>query len=185
MKEVEMIIGVIGTIASGKDSVANYFVKKYKFKKIIMSNFLREVAEDRGLSVKRENLYRVQSNLRKTYGEEVLINMAITKIIEENWKNVVISGLRTVTDVSIARKKLKAKIILVDANPELRFKRQRKRRRTGFSENYEEFLHGEAIENASFDFHKTKKLAHFKIDNDQEYPQLHKKCEAIAKKLKL
>ena len=80
---------------------------------------------------------------------------------------------------------LKAKIILVDADPFVRYKRAKARRRKGFAKTYEQFLYEEALENAEFDFHKTKKMANFKIDNSGSIKEMEKQIDKIAKKLKL
>ena len=38
-----LFIGVTGTIASGKGTIADYIEKKYGLKQITMSNFLRHI----------------------------------------------------------------------------------------------------------------------------------------------
>lgn len=181
------VIGIIGTIASGKDTVSNYLVKCYGFKKIVMSNFLRAEARKRKIKCTRENLRKLQEKLRRDFGEDYLINKAIQEIKNKDhlvMKNIVIDGLRTTTDVQLAKKELKAKIIAIDAEPFIRYMRQKKRHRTGFAKTYEQFLHEEAIEAATFDFHKTFKMADFKIDNSGSIEEMIKKVDLIMKKLK-
>ena len=182
------IIGVSGTVSSGKDSVANYLVEKYGFKKITLSNYLRAEARERGLSCDRDSLRKLQKKLRKEHGDDYLIKKVIDTIQKKDhmkMKNVVIVGLRTVIETKLAKEKLKAKIILVDADPFVRYKRAKARRRKGFAKTYEQFLYEEALENAEFDFHKTKKMANFKIDNSGSIKEMEKQIDKIAKKLKL
>lgn len=182
------VIGVIGTIASGKDSVSNYLVKRYGFRKIVMSNFLRAEARKRNIKVKnREVLRKLQHELRERYGEDYLINKAIEMIKAKDhmsMKNVVIDGLRTTIDVTLAKKRLGAKIILVDAKPFIRYMRAKKRGRQGSSKTYEQFLHTEAIEAATFNFHKTFKLADYKLDNSGSLKDMEKNVDKIMKQLK-
>lgn len=182
------VIGVIGTIASGKDAISNYLVKSYGFKKIVMSNFLRAEARKRRIKCTRENLRKLQHELRKNYGEDYLINKVIETIKTKDhmsMKNVVIDGLRTTIDVQLAKKELGARIIMVDAKPFIRYMRQKKRHRTGFTKTYEQFLHEEAIEAATFNFNKTFKMADFKIDNSGSLQEMNKQVDKIAKELGL
>ena len=181
-----MIIGVIGSIASGKDKIADFFAKKYGFKKILISNFLREEAEKQEIPVEgRYVLLRIQAELRRKNGEDYLVKLALQKIRDNKWENVVINGLRTPFDVLEAKRRLKARIILVNAKPEIRFQRQKKRHRKGFQKTYEQFLQEEAIENGALQFYKSVKMAQIKIDNNGSLRDLEKKAEIIAKKLGL
>jgi dephospho-CoA kinase len=181
----QYIIGVIGPIASGKDAASNWFVDKYGFKKIVLSNFLRQEARKHGIYPSRQYLRKLQAELRKTYGYSYLIDKAIEEIKSRGYEKVVIDGLRHADECSLAKKKLKAKIILVDADPFVRFMRAKKRKRKGFAETYEQFLHQDAIENATFDFHKTKKLANFKINNAGDLESLQKVVDKLAKQFGL
>lgn len=181
------VIGVIGTIASGKDAVSNYLVKRYHFKKIVMSNFLRAEARKRGIKPTRDNLRKLQHELRERYGEDYLVNKAITEIKTKDhmsMKNVVVDGLRTTIDVELAKKELGAKIIMVDAKPFVRFMRAKKRARKGDSTTYEQFLHQEAIESATFNFHKTFKLADYKMDNSGSLKDMEKNVDKVMRSLK-
>ncbi len=182
------ILGVAGSTSSGKDSVANYFEKKYGFHKITLSNYLRQEAIKRGRNCSRASLRKLQADLRKKYGDDYLVSRVIDTILKKDhirMKNVVIVGLRTEIEAKLAKEKLKLKLIFVDADPFIRYKRAKSRRRKGFAKTYEQFLHEEAIENAIFDFHKTKKMANFKIDNSCSIKDMEKQIDKIAKKLKL
>jgi len=182
------VIGVAGTAASGKDSVANIFVKKYGFKKILLSNYLREEARKRHHKPDRDYLRRLQAILKREHGRHFLVAEAIDTILKKDhirMKNIVIVGLRAPEETRLAKNKLKAKIIFVDANPFIRYKRAKERRRQGFAKTYTSFLHEEALENAAFDFHLTKKYVDFKIDNSGTIKDLEKQLDKLAKKLKL
>lgn len=182
------VIGVAGTAVSGKDTVADYLVSKYGFKKIVLSDYLRQEARKRNLSLNRDSLRDLQYKLKEEYGREYLVAKAIETIQKKDhmkMKNVVIVGLRAPEETKLAKEKLKAKIIFVDANPFIRYKRAKSRKRIGFAKTYEQFLHEESLENAAFDFHKTIKMAHFKVDNTCPLRKTYAQVNKIAKKLKL
>lgn len=179
------VIGVIGPIASGKDAASNWLVEKYGFRKIVLSNFLRQEAKKRRKYPSRRYLRKLQAELRKKHGNDYLLQRAVEEINQKHLEKVVIDGLRQPDECAEAKQKLKAKIILIDADPFVRFQRAKKRKRKGFSETYEQFLHQDAIENATFSFNETRKLASFKIDNAGSLESLQRDVDKLAKKLGL
>ena len=182
----QKIIGIIGKIASGKGTTADFFVKKYNFKQINMGNFLRQEAERRGRHPTREYLRKLQAELRKEFGQNILVNKAIDSINEnkEKYNGFVIDGLRDHREAKYAQRKLKLKIILVEASPLTRFKRAKARHRKGFDKTYEQFLYDDSMETAIFDFNKTMKLADFIVNSEQGKEAMYQDLEKIAKKLR-
>lgn len=182
------VLGISGTIASGKDFAADYIVKAYGFKKITLSDYLRAEALKRGRKPSRDYLRKLQAQLRRDYGDDYLISKVIETVLKKDhmrMKNVVIVGLRTPLETKLAKEKLRAKLIFVDADPFVRYMRQKKRhRKSGFAKTYEQFLHEEALENATFDFHKVKKMADFEVDNSGTIEDMKKQIDNIMKKLK-
>jgi dephospho-CoA kinase len=179
----QKIIGIIGAIAAGKGTAALFFEKKYGFKKITMSDFLRVEAKKRRVKPTRIYFRKLQAELRGTYGNNILVDMARRKVAENPERDFVIDGLRDYREAKYAKRKLKLKIILVDASALTRFKRQKERGRNGFARTYTEFLHEDARENAIFDFYKTRKLADFVVFSDQGRENLYSQLEKMKKKL--
>ena len=60
-----MIIGVTGTIGSGKNTVANLFVKFYRFKTLNMGDYLRKIEKARKVKPTRNNLRKLQYEIKK------------------------------------------------------------------------------------------------------------------------
>jgi len=180
-----MIIGVTGTIGSGKNTVANLFVKFYRFKTLNMGDYLRKIEKARKVKPTRNNLRKLQYEIKKKYGPDVMVDMVVSDIVERNWKNVVISGIRDPYEATTLKKKLKMKLIFVDAKPRQRFFRIKGRNRPGDPETFPEFLHFDSLEEATFHLKKTKKLAHYKIDNSKTFKDLEKQVRAVARKLKI
>lgn len=175
-----MIIGVIGTIGSGKGVVCRYLKKKYGLRVVSMGNLLRALAKKDKLKISRENLQKTQDKYHKKYGLDYIINLAIKKI--KKFRHAAIDGIRTPTQTKVA-KKAGAKLILVDAKPEIRFKRMKKRKRKGFSKTLREFKEDEKNEWKHFNFKKTFKYADFKLNNDGTEKQLFRQVDKIMKKL--
>lgn len=181
----QLVIGIIGPIASGKGAAARWLVEKYGFEEITLSDFLRQEARRRNKHPSRRYLRKLQAELRAKYGDDYLLQRAIEAIKQKGYEKVVIDGLRQPDECALAKKLLKAKIILIDSDPFVRFKRAKSRGRKGFAESYEQFLHQDAIEMATFNFKKTMKLANYKIINSGSLESLQRDINKLAKKLGL
>jgi dephospho-CoA kinase len=179
---MKKVIAIIGPIASGKGTAADFLVKK-GFLQITMSDFLRIEARKRKIKPDRHYFRKLQAELRRKYGANVLVNKAIDKIKNSKKEKFVIDGLRDYRETKYAKKKLKLKIILINADPYVRFVRQRDRARHGFSKTYHEFLHEDSKENAIFDFHKTMRLADYTIISNDGKLELYNEFKKLYKKL--
>ena len=176
-------IGILGPAGSGKGTAANFFVKKYRYKSLTMSDTLRAIAKEKKIKPTRENLHKLQGVYRKKYGTDFIIKEVLkkTKGIK---KPIVLDGIRSIPDVKGAKKHLKIKLILVDAPPKIRFKRLKKRRRKGFPRTFEDFKKMEKEENRAFKFKKVFKHADYKIINSKDKNSLNKDLQKLIPKLK-
>ena len=90
-----MIIGVTGSYASGKDSVAEYLIKK-GFQHFSLSDEIRKELKKRKIKETRQNLIKLGNELRKKHGNEILAKRII-ELISKNNKNLnkiaIISGV--------------------------------------------------------------------------------------------
>lgn len=175
-----MIIEVIGSIGSGKDLVARYLKRKYGFGHIHMGNIVRELTEKKGFPLSRKNLRETQEEYHRKYGNDYVIKIALRKA--KKYKNAAISGIRTPVQARVPKKK-GAKVILVNAKAELRFKRAKKRRRHGFAKNLVEFKKQEAEESKFFDMKKTFSYADYVVKNNSTKKQLLTQIDRIMKKI--
>ena len=103
------VIAIIGPIASGKGTAADFFVKK-GYEQITMSNFLRAEAKKRKIKPDRNYFRKLQAELRRKFGANVLVERAIEKIKNSKKEKFVIDGLRDYREAKYAKKKLKLKI---------------------------------------------------------------------------
>ena len=92
-----MIIGLTGTIASGKSSVAE-ILKEKGFEHHTYSDILRLVAKKRNIEQTRKNLQNLGNEFKKESN-----NLGIlSKLIIENAKesNIIADGIRTVDEIN-------------------------------------------------------------------------------------
>ncbi len=179
----QIVIGLIGTIGSGKGTAASYLKKAYRFHVIGMGNIVREIAEKEKVEVTRESLGEVQDEYRKKFGSDYIARIAANKAKTGKWKRVVLDGVRTPDDAETAKKELHARFIMIDAPPEVRFKRMRERGRHGDARTWQEFWKAEKREWRKFNLHKTFSYARHRINNARSIEDLHKKMDKVMNRL--
>ena len=176
-------IGVLGAMGSGKGIAAEYLSDRYGYRIINMGNIIRAIAKKRKIPPARLNLEKLQRECRRRYGDDYVIKEAVAKA-GESGKPVILDGIRSLIDAKTAKKELGAKLILIYADPKLRFERLKRRRRADFPRTFAEFKKVEALENRTFAFGKTAQLADYTIDNGNGLKYLHSQLDSIMKVLK-
>ncbi|MBS3107934.1 AAA family ATPase [Candidatus Woesearchaeota archaeon] len=118
-----MIIGITGLARSGKDLVANYFVEKYKFIKLNMSDILRDELISKQLEPTKVNMSNLGNEWRKKYGADIIMIRVLEKA--KSFKDIVITGIRSPEEIYFLKKNAKeVHIISIESSKELRFKRK-------------------------------------------------------------
>ncbi|EHR78519.1 hypothetical protein OCC_11272 [Thermococcus litoralis DSM 5473] len=188
-----MIIGVVGKIAAGKTTIAKFFEER-GFCRVSCSDplidllthnlseysWLPEVPEKSEPT--RDKLIEYGRYLKETYGEDILIRLALDK--KRNCENVVIDGVRSRGEIE-AIKKRGGFIIYVEARPEIRYERLKKRNagKDKVIKSFEDFLKADEAEEELYHTSKLKDLADFLIVNEGTLEELKAKVEDIIRKL--
>jgi broad-specificity NMP kinase len=78
------IIGITGTLASGKTSVKDFFLPRFPSSSyfISLSDIIEEELLKEGKELKRENFIEKGNELRKRYGDQILVEV-VTLILPE------------------------------------------------------------------------------------------------------
>ena len=169
------IIGLAGTFASGKDSLARHLEEKFNIKHISTGDIVRVYAQERYDSTERPILYKTANELRQTKGVGILSKLALEQYesYEESYPGgVCVSGLRAWAEAEVI-KNHGGIIVYTDAPVKTRYIRTIKRARDGEKFNtFEEFQAREANENgevnSQFSIAGIKPKADIIIDNDME-----------------
>jgi len=122
-----MIIGLTGTMASGKDAVGE-ILKKKGYVYFSLSDEVRHEAQARGIEMTRENLQNLGNEMRKAEGNSVLAQRVLMKITDPQ-KNYVINGIRNPAEIAELKNWPGFYLMAVDAPQELRFQRLMTRNR--------------------------------------------------------
>ena len=182
------IIGLTGRNASGKGTVAD-ILKNRSFAYHSLSDTLREELGRRGIDESRETLTKLGNELRESRGPGVLADLMIENIISSG--NHIVDSVRNPFEAeSLAREYVNHSfhLISVDAKPEIRFERLKKRARSGDSTTWDNFLAQETLEESSEDPNNqqlflTMKKADFSIDNSGTLEDLERNIDNILNNL--
>lgn len=182
-----MIIGLTGKFAAGKGEIASYLQQK-GFGYFSFSAMMAEECKSRGIDATRENLINVANEMRKNHGNDYWANKIISKLAKG--KNFVVESFRNPAEVNAFRKLHDFRLFLVDAPQRMRYGRTVKRKRIADFKSFEEFKRLEQQEirssnSAAQQLEECARMADVKIMNDSTLDALHKKIDAVIKKLEV
>ncbi len=143
MSIIKNIIGITGTHASGKDTVADHISKIFKIKSYSTSDEVRYEATQQGIDHSRSSLFILANKIRVEFGAGELARRSLDKV----QNNVaIITGIRNVGEIDYLKKHSNFFLISVDGPIEVRYERSKNRRRTGDAESLEDFRAAEEKE---------------------------------------
>ncbi len=184
-----MIIGLTGTIASGKGVVSDFFKSK-GFLHFSLSDELREKAKELNIEITRLNLQRLGNKLRNEQGKGVLAEFIVNKILKHGYKDVVVDSIRNPGEVEVLKKNLKDFFLIsIDAPLEIRFERICHRKREDDPLVWEDFVELDAREkgigqnDTTQAVAKCMEMADFSLFNKGDLSQLQKQIEEIYEKI--
>lgn len=177
-----MIIGVTGTFASGKDTVAEYLAQNKGYAAYSLADEIRHEANARGVSQERSNLKRIGNELRETEGPEVLAKRVAKKIQNQDNDHVVVTAFRNVAEIEVLMNAGDFVLVAIDAPVEIRYERMSERARIGDNGlTLEEFKAQEASEQSGAAHEQQNKqvfdMATHVIMNDGSLEELHSKVD--------
>lgn len=160
------LIGIAGSFASGKDTIAHHLEKDFEFTHVSTGDMVREVAMRERGSIERDVLHIVADEHRHRDGAGAFVNHALKKP-----RPLVITGIRALGEAK-ALKAAGGILIFVDAPVEVRYERMKARHRDAETElSLEQFHANEEKEwhsgdaDADFNLRDIKTMADVVIDN--------------------
>jgi dephospho-CoA kinase len=184
-----MILGITGTLGSGKGTVVDYLVDQKGYKRFAVSDtFLASEAVKRGLEPDRQARHDIANEYRAlgpTKLQEAVYDMAKSDI--EAGHDVIIEPQHTVGEVHFIQS-LGGKVIGIDADIHTRYERIQRRGSAKDNVSFEEFRDFEQLESQSDDPNKQNLIAagheaDVHIRNDGTLDDLHHEIEVALEKL--
>lgn len=182
-----MIIGLTGTLASGKDIIAD-ILKKKGFIVLSLSDEVREETKKRGIEMTRENLQNVGNEMRKESGNGVLAQKMLMKITDPQ-KHYIVNGIRNPSEVQELKNWPSFYLIAVDSPQQVRFQRMMQRNRPSDPKNFYDFMKVDAIdqglnqENSGQQVKECMKLADYHIFNEFSIERLTDKVAFMIQQI--
>ncbi len=123
MANKKLIIGVVGTIASGKGTIAAYLKEKYGATDFRFSTILRSLLTRLHKPHTREYLQDISTVLRSLFGEDVLAEVMASDVLEAKERVIVVEGIRRPADIKYLQNVPSFILVGVDASEEERYRR--------------------------------------------------------------
>lgn len=123
----KIILGLVGEIASGKDTVAAYLAKKYRGQTVSFSQPLRDILDLLYLPQTRINLATLGDNLRADFGQDLLSRVIADKVKNTKVKIITLPNVRLESDIVYLKKEPCFVLVRVDCEAKTRFERLKKR----------------------------------------------------------
>lgn len=180
----KIIIGLVGTLASGKGAVKEYLINNHEAKGCKFSDIFRDVLNRLNIPITRDNLQKVSTSLRSNFGEDLLSKTIISDVGKIDSKIVIVDGIRRFTDMNNLKNLPNFFILAVDADSKLRYERMKARNENegDSSKTYEDFLKDENAE-ADRQIPEVIKTADFLIENNGTLEDLHRQIDKIIEKI--
>ncbi len=122
------LIGISGTFASGKDTIAEFLVRDFGFTHVSTGDMVRKVATEKYGSIERPVLVKTATELRYANGAGALVEEALKES-----RPLVITGIRSMGEAK-ALKTAGGILLFVDAPVEVRYQRVKSRQRDNETE---------------------------------------------------
>lgn len=179
-----MIIGVSGLYAAGKGEVVA-FLQGRSFTAWSLSDVIRKELARKGLEESRERMIETGTALREAEGPGALARRLMSFL--EPHHNYVIDSIRHPAEVEALREMAADfRLLWIDAEEDVRFRRMRERKRLGDPESIEELRRLEGSELASSDpagqqLLAVRELADHTIRNDGGLDELQGEVQELLR----
>lgn len=181
---MQIVIGLVGPIASGKGTIAE-FLKSKGFVYYSLSDVVRDEATRRGLELSRKNLQDVGNDLRERFGGAVLVERLAELISKQEF--VVIDGIRNPQEIEAIKTDFGGKIVAITAYKNRRLERYIKRAQTrgedsaskGAFEKVDARDQGVGEDKNGQQGQECIDLADFYLKNNDTIEQFYKDCDEM------
>ena len=185
-KPKKIILGLAGQIASGKDTIADYLVKKYHGEKISFSQPFRDIMQRIQIPINRINLSRLGNDLRRAFGKDFLSKVIAQDVINSRAKIITLPNIRLEEDLIHLKKIPGFYLVAVDADARTRFDRLKKRKQQyedDKTKTWQQFQRDARLYTERH-IRGIMEKAPYRLDNNGTFKELYSQIEDLIKKLK-
>ncbi len=172
-----MIIGLTGSMAAGKGTVADFLIQR-GFQHYSIEYFLIQELRKRSLPINKDNLKGVYKELQEENGKEYIVD-ALYELAKKTGKDSVIENLSCIEEIEYFKAKENCFIIALDAAAHIRYERAMNEESKARTMSLDEFLEAENRENVI----DCIKLAEFTMINEGTIDELKSKLTEVMEKI--
>jgi len=186
------VVGLTGTIGSGKNLVKEILMRKFNCYHVTLSDVIRGEMERKKHTFNRTTLQEMGNEMRRSYGSHILAMLAV-EYLPRDKEMIIIDGIRNPGEADYLRKKFGEKFvwIAVDAPQQMRFERAKQRKQHNDPETLEEFValderdQGKGEPEWGQQVGRCMEQADFVIINDGTQEQLEQKISEIFSRVSI
>jgi len=180
----KLIIGLVGPLASGKGIVKKYLEDRYGAISYKFSDILRDILNRLHLPASRENLQNLSTNLRATFGNDILAKVIAHDAKKENKNLVVIDGVRRLADISPLINDPNFILVALDADLKIRYERMVLRNENpGDATKTLMDFSKDCEQEADKFIPETMAQANYHLDNNHDLAHLYKQIDSLLTKI--
>lgn len=184
MEKKKIIIGLTGQIACGKGVIKKFLIEHYKASDYRFSTILRDVLIRLDVEQSRENIQKMSTLLRQTFGEDILAKVMANDAKNDKHHFIVIDGIRRLADIKYLRDVSGFFLVSVEADEKIRYQRviERNENPGDDKKTFAEFLQDQQEESEE-QIPETMSKADFAIDNNGTWEELWEQIHQLVKKI--
>ncbi|MFA6227881.1 MAG: AAA family ATPase [Patescibacteria group bacterium] len=181
----KIVLGLVGEIAAGKDTVAAYLKKKYKSQTVSFSQPLRDILNRLYLPINRKNMDDLGMNLRQVFGQDLLSRVIYDEVRQTKSKLVVLPNIRLESDMVYLKTLPEFHLVGIDCEIKTRFARLKNRRQNidDKTKTWRQFLSDSRVP-LQQQIRQIAKRAKFQLDNNGTKRELFQQVEQLMKNIK-
>ncbi len=180
----KIILGLVGEIASGKDTMADYLKAKYDSQTVSFSEPLRDILDRIYLPQSRINMANLGKKLRELFGEDIL-SLTIAKEAEASPKKIVcLPNVRLEGDIIHLSKMSGFVLVGINTDINLRYERlvNRNQNSDDRTKTWEQFLKDAELPTEVMIKEMIKK-APYQLDNNGTKEDFYNQIDELIRKI--
>ena len=177
---MKKIIGITGTIASGKDYIGDYISQELQIPIFQISKPIIDAAKEAEIPLTRKNITEFAPKFAKRVGADYSARIHLQNIENQG----IITGMRQIAQIQYLRNNSDLTLIAIDADPKIRFERAQSRNKFQEATTLEQFIKDEQEENSGYHIQRVfdcMKLADHQIYNNSTLENLHNQIDLLLK----
>jgi len=176
----KVIIGLVGLMACGKGTIAEYIEKNYGAATYRFSTIIRDVLDILHLPHSRETMQKISTLLRQNFSEDIFARVIADNVENDKHEIIAVDGIRRLADIKYLKDIDGFVLTKITADPRIRYQRLTKRTENAgdTQKTYEEFLADHEKE-AEAEIPRVMAEATAKLDNNGNLKNLYEQVDLL------